>query len=172
MLSSLRVSESAAELIGKSGGVQDVLAALRLFPDDADLATSVCGAVWSLAVNGRHALTSTSKIVLEINTCGSLKAIFHYSRFARAGGATNFHHVKNQSRGHAKKVECSSTLRRVPRAGKRTKNAQARQRQRKLNQYSLRPRGQNGCSGKWPLPIVEQLSSLDKYNPLALDRVK
>ena len=43
----------------------------------------------------------------------SLKAIFHYSRFARAGGATNFHRVKNQSRGHAKKVECSSTLTRV-----------------------------------------------------------
>ena len=45
-------SESAGVLIGKSGGVQDVLAALRLFPNDADLATSACGAVWSLAVNG------------------------------------------------------------------------------------------------------------------------
>ena len=33
-------------------GVQDVLTALRLFPNDADLATSACGAVWSLAVNG------------------------------------------------------------------------------------------------------------------------
>lgn len=44
--------ESAAELIGKSGGVQDVLAALRLFPNDVELATSACGALWSLAVNG------------------------------------------------------------------------------------------------------------------------
>jgi hypothetical protein len=49
----LLFAESAAELIGKSGGVQDVLAALRLFPNDADLATSACGAVWSLAVNGK-----------------------------------------------------------------------------------------------------------------------
>ena len=46
-------------------------------------------------------------------TCAFYYALFHYSRFARAGGATNFHHVKNQSRGHAKKVECSSTLKRV-----------------------------------------------------------
>jgi hypothetical protein len=28
-----------------------------------------------------------------------VKAIFHCGRFARAGGATNFNHVKNQSRG-------------------------------------------------------------------------
>jgi hypothetical protein len=48
------VAESAAELIGKSGGVQDVLAALRLFPDDVDLVTSACGAIWSLAVNGTY----------------------------------------------------------------------------------------------------------------------
>ena len=46
------ILESAAELIGRSGGVQDVLAALRLFPNDAELATSACGAVWSLTVNG------------------------------------------------------------------------------------------------------------------------
>jgi hypothetical protein len=46
--------------------------------------------------------------------------------FARAGGATNFshfNHVKNQSRGHAKKVECSSTFIACPRAVRRTKNA-------------------------------------------------
>jgi hypothetical protein len=53
-----------------------------------------------------------------------LKAIFHCSRFARAGEATNFNHVKNQSRGHAKKVECSSTFMACPRAVRRTKNAQ------------------------------------------------
>jgi hypothetical protein len=45
-----------------------------------------------------------------------LKAIFHCSRFARTGGATNFNHVKNQSPGHAKKVECSSTFMACPRA--------------------------------------------------------
>jgi hypothetical protein len=62
-----------------------------------------------------------------------LKAIFHCSRFARAGGATNFIHVKNQSPGHAKKVECSSTFMACPRAVRRTKNAQVRQLQRKLS---------------------------------------
>jgi hypothetical protein len=62
-----------------------------------------------------------------------IKAIFHCSRFARAGGATNFNHVKNQSPGHAKKVECSSTFMACPRAVRRTKNAQVRQLQRKLS---------------------------------------
>jgi hypothetical protein len=62
-----------------------------------------------------------------------LKAIFHCGRFARAGGATSFHHVKNQSRGYVKKVECSSTFMACPLAFKRTKNAQDRQLQRKLS---------------------------------------
>ena len=34
----------------------------------------------------------------------SLKAVFHCSRFARADGATDFNLVKNELRGHAKKV--------------------------------------------------------------------
>ena len=58
---------------------------------------------------------------------------FHCSRFPRAGGATNFNHVKNQSPGHAKKVECSSTSMACPRAFRRTKYAQVRQLQRKLS---------------------------------------
>ena len=65
--------------------------------------------------------------------CHYLKAIFHCGRFARAGGATNFNHVKNQSRGHAKKVECSSTFMACPRAFRRTKNAQDRRLQKKLS---------------------------------------
>ena len=65
-----------------------------------------------------------------------LKAIFHCGRFA---SATNCNHVKNQSRGHAKKVECSSTFMACPRAVRRTKNAQVRQLQRKLsNVHSAR----------------------------------
>ena len=62
-----------------------------------------------------------------------IKAIFHCGRFARVDGTTNFNHVKNQSRGHVKKVECSSTFMACPRAFKRTKNAQDRQLQRKLS---------------------------------------
>ena len=66
--------------------------------------------------------------------CSKVKAIFHCSRFARAGGAIgNFNHVKNQSPGHAKKVECSSTFMACPRAFRRTKNAQVRQLQKKLS---------------------------------------
>jgi hypothetical protein len=60
-------------------------------------------------------------------------AIFHCSRFARAGETTNFNHVKNKSRVHAKKVECSSTFMACPRAFRRTKNAQVRQLERKLS---------------------------------------
>ena len=41
--------------------------------------------------------------------------------------------MKNQSRGHAKKVECSSTSMACPRAFRRTKIAQVRQLQRKLS---------------------------------------
>ncbi len=42
-----------------------------------------------------------------------LKVILHCSRFARVGEATDFNLVKNQSRGHAKIVKCSSTSKRV-----------------------------------------------------------
>ena len=73
-----------------------------------------------------------SQYQIDDHASSSLKAIFHCGRFARAGGATNFNHVKNQSRGHVKKVECSSTFMACPRAFKRTKNAQSRQLQRKL----------------------------------------
>ena len=73
-----------------------------------------------------------SQYQIDDHASSSLKAIFHCGRFARAGGATNFNHVKNQSRVHVKKVECSSTFMACPRAFKRTKNAQDRQLQRKL----------------------------------------
>ncbi len=42
----------------------------------------------------------------------SSKAIFHRRRFVRAGEATDFNLVKNQSRGHAKKGKCGSTSKR------------------------------------------------------------
>ena len=64
-----------------------------------------------------------------------IKAIFDCSRFARAGVKRPIliTHVKNQSRGHAKKVEYSSTFMACPRAFRRTKNAQVRQLERKLS---------------------------------------
>ena len=42
-----------------------------------------------------------------------LKAVFHCSRFACADEVTDFNLVKNQWRGHAKNVKCSSTSKRV-----------------------------------------------------------
>ena len=72
-----------------------------------------------------------SQYQIDDHASSSLKAIFHCGRFARAGGATNFNHVKNQPRGQVK-VECSSTFMACPRAFKRTKNLQYRQLQRKL----------------------------------------
>ena len=44
--------EPAAIRIGKAGGVQDILSALRAFSDNAGLATTCCGALWSLCVAG------------------------------------------------------------------------------------------------------------------------
>jgi hypothetical protein len=60
----------------------------------------------------------------------NVKAIFPLQSLCPR--ATNFNHVKNQSPGHAKKVECSSAFMACPRAFRRTKNAQVRQLQRKL----------------------------------------
>lgn len=44
--------EAAAEVIGRLGGVQDVLASMRAFPDNVEIASNCCAALWSLAVNG------------------------------------------------------------------------------------------------------------------------
>ena len=76
-----------------------------------------------------------SQYQIDDHASCSLEAIFHCGRLARARGATNFNHVKNQSREHVKKVECSSTFMACPcpRAFRRTKNAQDRQLQRKLS---------------------------------------
>ena len=46
------VSEAAGEIIGRYGGVQDLLSALRAFPDNKAIASHCCGALWSLAVSG------------------------------------------------------------------------------------------------------------------------
>ncbi len=46
------VVEGAAEAIGKSGGLQDILAAMRTFPDNVELCATCCNAIWSLSVGG------------------------------------------------------------------------------------------------------------------------
>ena len=86
---------------------------------------------------------SASQYQIDDHASSSLKAIFHCGRFARAGRrATNFSHVKNQSRGHVKKVEGSSIIMACPRAFKQTKNAQDRQLQRKFCNV------RSACAGK------------------------
>ena len=46
------VTEIAAETIGSCGGIQDILAAMRAYPGNADLMSACCNALWSLTVNG------------------------------------------------------------------------------------------------------------------------
>ena len=60
ILNSFFSKEVAAEVIGKLGGVQDILAALRAFPSSSAIAGNCCGALWSLSVNEGNA-----KIVTE-----------------------------------------------------------------------------------------------------------
>ena len=43
-------------------------------------------------------MTRDVRVVNNVACLSSLKAIFHCSRFARAGGATNFNHVKNHEK--------------------------------------------------------------------------
>lgn len=49
-------TEIAAETIGSCGGIQDILAAMRAYPGNADLMSACCNALWSLTVNGMRNL--------------------------------------------------------------------------------------------------------------------
>ena len=118
----------------------------------------------------RHSCGASHFWVLP--ACFRLKAIFHCSRFARAGGATNFNHVKNQSPGHAKKVECSSTFMACPRAFRWTKNAQVRQLQRKLSNVCSARAGkatamENGLKVlRWRVRLTSQQSTRELKNSI------
>ena len=52
VLIAVSADENASALIGDLGGVQDVLTAMRTFPDNAELCSTGCNALWSLLVNG------------------------------------------------------------------------------------------------------------------------
>lgn len=52
--------EAAAEIIGQFGGVQDLLSAMRAFPNNKAIASNCCGALWSLAVSGMARLREIS----------------------------------------------------------------------------------------------------------------
>ena len=46
-------SENASEIIGLNGSLQDVLTAMRSFPENVVVITACCNALWSLTVNGK-----------------------------------------------------------------------------------------------------------------------
>ena len=50
---SLSRSESAAEILGEVGGIQDILAAMRSFPSNLEVVSNCCTALWSLSVIGQ-----------------------------------------------------------------------------------------------------------------------
>ena len=52
LLMAVSADEGASTQIGELGGVQDVLTALRTFPDNAQLCAICCNALWSLTVVG------------------------------------------------------------------------------------------------------------------------
>ena len=105
-----------------------------------------------------------SQYQIDDHASCSLKAIFHCGRFVCASGATNFNYVKNQSHGHVKKVECSSTFMACPRAFKPTKNAQDRQLQRKLSNVCSARAGK-GTAMEYCLNVLRYYlrSAADQY---------
>jgi len=67
--------EDAAEVIGAEGGIQDILAAMRAFPKELELASNCCIALWSLSVVGMS-------ITLHIYMCNNyidIKFRFRYT---------------------------------------------------------------------------------------------
>ena len=59
-------AESASEMIGLEEGLQDILTAMKSFPESVELSTVCCNALWSLTVNGtfNHFLSVKIKIML------------------------------------------------------------------------------------------------------------
>lgn len=52
-------AESAADVIGKLGGVQDILQTMRAYPNDLDIVSDCCTTLWSLSVIGQSSLLHT-----------------------------------------------------------------------------------------------------------------
>lgn len=77
--------EAAAEIIGQFGGVQDLLSAMRAFPNSKAIASNCCGALWSLAVSGMARLRVVSKSLIsgENDRAGGIHASSRVSRILR-----------------------------------------------------------------------------------------
>jgi len=72
LIMTLSAEETAAEKIGKLGGVQDILSILRQFKHDAEICIKCCSALWSLCVNENNAaIVTEEKGVKDI--CGVME---------------------------------------------------------------------------------------------------
>lgn len=65
LFTAISVVESAASEIGRLGGVQDTLAALRNFPNNKDIAKNCCSALWSLSIDEANAKIVTEECGLQ-----------------------------------------------------------------------------------------------------------
>ena len=57
ILFGLFLSEQTAGTIGTLGGIQDVLAAMRAFPNDAEICANACSALSCLTIHGKDQQT-------------------------------------------------------------------------------------------------------------------
>lgn len=48
------ITEGAAEVIGLYGGVEHIITALKTHPNNPELCSTCCHALWSLAVVGKY----------------------------------------------------------------------------------------------------------------------
>ena len=58
-------SESAAEILGEVGGIQDILAAMRSFPSNLEVVSNCCTALWSLSVIGQSSHVTLYTIIIH-----------------------------------------------------------------------------------------------------------
>jgi len=76
LLMGLSADETACELIGRLGGIQDILGALRAFHTNVHICAACCSALWSLTVNENNAQLVTeekgiSDVVSALKTHGN-----------------------------------------------------------------------------------------------------
>jgi probable inactive protein kinase-like protein SgK071 len=56
LLKALAMNEPAAGMIGTHGGIQDILAAMRGFPNDAEVCANACSALSCLTIHGKDCI--------------------------------------------------------------------------------------------------------------------
>ncbi|XP_050407760.2 serine/threonine kinase-like domain-containing protein STKLD1 isoform X2 [Patella vulgata] len=68
LLMALSADGGASEVIGQVGGIENILTAVRMYPDNSELCATCCSALWSLAVNESNLLlASNSKALKDVS---------------------------------------------------------------------------------------------------------